>query len=193
MAYPAPTMPTLLELIAASHSQKAAAALQGRAPCDADRGALIEGGRTVLAATKKVPGACVLTSVLYAQALRSLTDLPAYVVAGKLAVGDTIVFGDGACASAATFAASNPSWDGHAWLVLGADMADASIYRTAYSDYAPPLLSRHIRSVHGEGRGLFVQRWATPDDDLTYIPEYVLTEADIERLLSGAAHVLLRD
>jgi hypothetical protein len=84
---------------------------------------------------------------------------------GSRFIGDTRVFGEAARLDGkARFSASNPSWDGHAWVVLGDRLLDPSIFRTAYSRlFSPPALASHVKERAWERRGCWsaqsIRRW----------------------------------
>jgi hypothetical protein len=87
----------------------------------------------------------------------------------------------------ARFSASNPSWDGHAWVVLGDRLLDPSIFRTAYSRFSPPALASHVRKELGKGRGMLVCPIdKTMEVSLRYEPEYVLTQGQVDGNARGA-------
>jgi hypothetical protein len=124
----------LKRLIAASHGPEAAEAWANFTPSKAQLDAVMGAGRWLLDHFPTVPGACVMMSTLLASHLEKLGLPPGYVVAGSLYVvgsrfiGDTRVFGEAARLDGkARFSASNPSWDGHAWVVLGDRLLDPSI------------------------------------------------------------------
>jgi hypothetical protein len=173
-------MPDVAEMIAQSYSAEAAKAFRAFEPSDADFVALKQAGQDLQVVFKLIPGACVVMSALLMLRLKTLTKAPAYLVAGSLAVGATRVFGDGdAVDGTKAFGQSNPSWDGHAWVQFGRFIVDTSIFRTAYSSNSPPLLAKHVRATHGEGRGILIGTYEAlaRDDNLIYEP--VCTENQI--------------
>lgn len=89
------------------------------------------------------------------------------------------------------FGASDLSWDGHCWIVLGKWIADVSICRTAKSGRAPPALARHMRQAFEAKTGLLIQSAeAAAEMGLFYRPRYVLTSDQIDGLARGARAVL---
>jgi hypothetical protein len=91
---------------------------------DDDKKRLMDAGNKVLELFPgRQPGACALMSAAYSWALEKLGAPPGYVVAGSLYVGDTRVFGE-----EQRFPQSDPSWDGHAWVICGDWLADASVF-----------------------------------------------------------------
>lgn len=182
----------LRELIAASFGPDAAEAWTKTTLNDTDKQKLVEAGRQVL---DLMPGrmahACALMSAAYSIALEKLDAPRGYVVAGSLCVGDTRVFGkDGELDWKRCFSRSNPSWDGHSWIVCGDWLADASVFRTADSTGSPPALSRYVEENFGRGRGLMAVKLAAFDGpDLRYVPQYVLTQGEVDALARGALKV----
>ena len=186
-------MPDLLHsLIAASFSLAAADEWRQFEPVQDDCDKLASAGFEVLRAFPgRAPGACALMSAVFSVALENKVTRRGYVVAGSLYVGDTRVFGeDHALDGRARFSQSELSWDGHAWLVFGNLLADVSIFRTADSGKGPPVLSAHIHREFGSGRGLMICR--TDDTgDLRYVPEYVLTQDQVDALFRGARRLIV--
>lgn len=181
----------LLKLVADTYSAEASDDL-GAYSCDAhDRAVIADVGRELLIACRPVPGACVMMNALYLAALRKRTAAPSYMVMGKLVVRGIEVFGPAETPSAALFNQTNLSWPGHAWIVSGSYMADASIFRTAYSNASPPLLKSYVEETFGIGRGMFMQEWIRAEPDFEYVPQYVPTLSEVERLYDGAAALLL--
>jgi hypothetical protein len=132
-----------------------------------------------------------MMNALYFAELRKRTAAPTYMVMGKLLVRGKEVFGPSEVPTAALFDQTSLSWPGHAWIVSGSYMADASIFRTARSEVGPPLLRNYVAETFGIGGGLLMQGWGTYDPDLVYVPQYVPTSAEVERLYRGAAELLL--
>jgi hypothetical protein len=157
-------------------------------PDEADRAAITNVGRDLLAVFPPLPGACALMSSIYACGVRKCMNAPCYVVAGSLYVGDVRVYGDDApIDGAARFNQDAVSWDGHCWLMVGNLIVDASLFRTAYSGKGHPVLATHVRRRFGEGRGLFIGSGSDAlYHGLRYAPEYVLNEGQIEGLARGA-------
>jgi hypothetical protein len=138
------------ELIASSFGADAAerwAALRLKAS-DVDLLAAI--GHEVLRNCRVIPGACTLMSALYSLVLEKKAAPPAFVVAGQLCIGESRIFGEEDEIDGERFSQSNPSWNGHAWIVCGDYLADISMFRTAYSDL--PCLQRTSRGSSGRAR-----------------------------------------
>jgi hypothetical protein len=187
----------ITDLIAASYTPAAVDNYRDFVPTDAELQALEKMGRDVLLCFPPMPGACAVMSAMYAAGLRrTLPDAPIFVVAGTLSVNKSRVFGDDDLSRdwGALFSSSNASWDGHCWLSFGPYIADVSMFRTAYSKYSPLLLARHVRERFGEGRGMMIcKAAATENDGFIYMPQYVLTEAQITALFAGALSLIKKD
>ena len=155
---------------------------------DADIEALGEVGVRVLDAFPSMPGACAAMSAMYAVELDTTACGPVHVVAGDLSVPEGRVFGDGGDEDlSGVFNASDPSWDGHCWIVVGDRIADVSIFRTAKSGKAPPALARHMRQTFERKTGLLIQSArAAAEAGLFYRPRYVLTQNQVDALARGA-------
>jgi hypothetical protein len=180
-------------LIAESYTTAAVGAYRVFVPTDAQLKLLEKIGRDVLVCFPPMPGACILMSAMYAAGLqRELPDVPIHVAAGALSIGQTRVFGDDSVKDwHSVMAKSNPSWEGHSWVVFGEYIADVSIFRTAYSKYSPPLLAQHVIERFGTGRGLMIAKTSTlRGDGFVYTPEYVLREGEITSLFRGALSVI---
>lgn len=149
----------LPDLIARSYDQEAADAYRSYSPSVAELELLKQKASCVLSIFENEPGACVKLSVLCAAAFQQVSDAPIYVVAGSLADGDTYTFGSNDPVDGGTiFSNSDPSWNGHAWIVLGEWMLDISLLRTAYSSNSPPTLTNYVNSKLGGARNPIVCR-----------------------------------
>jgi hypothetical protein len=182
------------KLIAESHGTISAEAYHAFEPSGSDLTDLAEVGRKLLIAFPKLPAACLMMSALYAAGLRAVTKAPVYVVAGSLSIKGERIFGeDSDIDGSVRFSKSNPSWNGHAWLIFGSRLADVSIFRTAYSRESPPRLAAHVLDEFGVGCGLLICKI---DDavksGLSYIPEYVLSDEQAASLARGALSFLSR-
>jgi hypothetical protein len=175
-------------LIKAAHGLAAATAFKQFQPTDADIQALAEVGKEVLQYVPPEPSACALMAAVYALKVCDRLRSPPYVVAGSLSVGDVMIYGGKAPGDPKVpFTESSSSWDGHAWLAVGHLLADVSIFRTAYSEKAHPLLSSHVKATFGEGRGLLVAPFSElPRHGLYYTPQRVLSETEVSALYRGA-------
>jgi hypothetical protein len=175
-------------LIAASFGAQAAYAWAKFEPSQDQLQTLASVGREVLTMFPTMPGACAMMSAVYSLRLEKLGAPAAYVFAGSLFVGDTRVFGDdGSIDWKTRFSASNPSWDGHAWIVHGNLLADISVFRTAYSKFSPPLLTAHVQQEFGKGKGLMICKMEDAvKSGLRYEPLHVLTQDEVDALGRGA-------
>lgn len=176
------------KLIAAQHSWAATKAFKSYEMDEGQQTALIKTATDLLKIFPPLPGACALMSAALAVMLERQMDAPIHVVAGTLAVEGVPVFGDRkGFDGASVFASSDPDWDGHAWVMIGTYIVDISIFRTAYSGRAPARLAKHIDLVFGPGKGLYVDRWQkTSKLGLSYEPHYVLSAAEVTKLMGGA-------
>ncbi|MEK7994689.1 MAG: hypothetical protein AAB403_12870 [Planctomycetota bacterium] len=179
-------------LIAASFGPAAADEWRQFEPKKDDRDKLASAGVEVLKAFPgRTPGACALMSAVFSVVLENKVAQRGYVVAGSLYVGSARVFGeDSTLDGKARFSQSELSWDGHAWLVFGNLLADISIFRTADSGKGQPALAAHVHEVYGRGKGLMI----CPSDDtggLRYVPEYVLTQEQVDALYRGARRLIV--
>jgi len=177
----------LEKLITNTHSSEKAEAYKAFAPTADELRAFKKIGREALEIIAPIAGACAMMSAAYVARVEHVLKLPAYVVAGSLKIRDTYVFGDGrAFDGVKAFSESNSSWDGHAWVMLGPYVADISIFRTAYSENAHPLLAAHVRREFGDNAGLMVVRWSdAPLSGLYYAPQYVLSDQQVTNLFRG--------
>lgn len=179
-------------VLATCRSEEEAARYQAYVASDADLDALKDIGRRVLDVFPSVPGACALMTAMYAVGLDTTGCGPLYFVAGDLSVPEARVFGDGGNGDLSeAFGASDLSWDGHCWIVLGKWIADVSICRTAKSGSAPPALARHMRQTFEAKTGLLIlSAEAAAEEGLFYRPRYVLTQDQVDGLARGAQAVL---
>ena len=87
--------------------------------------------------------------------------VPVFVVAGSLKAGGQWIYGDGQPFDGkAVFGGSNPSWDGHAWVMFGPYVADASLRQTALSSRSHKSLESLVRRDYGGERGLLIVKWS---------------------------------
>jgi hypothetical protein len=181
-------------LITDAHGPDAADAWAKFIVQDEDKRMLEEAGKRVLHLFPgRTPGACTMMSAVYSVVLDALGARPSYVIAGSLYVGDQRVFGeDGPINGRERFSQSDSSWDGHAWIIYGDWLADASIFRTADSKGSPPALAAHVGLQFGSGRGLYAAVYGRAlEDGFRYEPQYVLTTEQAEALARGAHKTLI--
>lgn len=178
------------KLIAATHGKPAAQAHRHYIPSRSDIEQAADIGRGVLAQFDRIAGACTGLSAVYASDLNRVAGLPAYVVAGTLAADGRRVFGDAKPFDGkAVFSASNMSWDGHVWVMIGPYVADISIGWTARFGGPAPLASLVSREM-GPNAGLMIVKWQdAPLSGLNYSPQYVLTNDQVAVLDHSARTV----
>jgi hypothetical protein len=181
-------------LITDTHGAGAAEAWAVLTLDQTQREALCDAGRQVLQHFPPRPGACMLMSAIYAMRLESMKAPPAYVVAGSVYAAGKRVFGeDGPINGKERFSRSDPSWEGHGWIISGNYLADASIFRTAYSPGSPRALAAHVKAEFGTGRGLLVCKIEDAiKSGLRYQPQYVLAQGQVDALFRAARHLQLR-
>ena len=182
----------LRELITASFGTVAADAWSKFTVGNAEKLMLHEAALEVLRAFPgRMPGQCALMSALYSLALEKLDSQRGYVVAGSLYIGDKRVFGqDNELVGKELFSESNLDWDGHAWVVYGDWLADVSVCRTADAG-SPQILSKYIAKELGKGKGLLACRMAAMDPSgIRYVPQYVLTQDQVDAVGRGALAVI---
>lgn len=142
-----------------------------------------------------IPNACALMSATWAALVRDKTEYPVHQVAGGLTVDGVRVYGDDLenREVASVFSESNLDWDGHSWVAFGEYLGDISIFRTAYSDKAPPTLKEAVIRNFGQGKGLVVAKSAKlANIGFDYVPKYVLSDDKIFELFRGARDVAVR-
>jgi hypothetical protein len=182
----------LRELITASFDAAAADAWSKFTVSEADKLVLHEAALKVLDVFPgRMPGQCALMSALYSLALEKLGSQRGYVVAGSLYIGDKRVFGeDKEFDGKKLFSESNLDWDGHAWVVYGDWLADVSVCRTADAG-SPQILARYIAKELGNGKGLLASRMTAMDaSGIRYIPQYVLTQDQVDAVGRGALSMI---
>jgi len=181
--------------IAAQHGWAAAKAFKTYEMDDSDRATLSQCALDLLKVFPPMPGACALMSASLAGTLERRMTAPIQVIAGTLAVDGEPVFGDRKPFDGpAVFAASNPDWDGHVWVMVGPYVVDVSLFRTAYSRHGPARLAKHIDLAFGPNKGLYVDHWKrTGQLGLGYEPQYVLSAEEVTSLIGGAYHVIKSD
>lgn len=183
----------LRPIIVQSHTSAAAEAYCNFVPTKTQKDALTAAGLETLSYFPNIPGACAMMSAVYAAHLQRTTNAPVYVVAGGLVIGQSWIFGVAEPARDwnSAFNESNPSWDGHCWVMLGKYIADISLFRTEYSQYSPPVLSQHVTRKFGTGRGLLTCTLADFQQlGLHYEPQYVLTDSQVIALCRGAKSLI---
>jgi hypothetical protein len=180
------------KLLAGWRTKAEAKAYKAFEPTQEEKQTLAHTGGDVLRHLSPTAGACALMSAAFAERLQQSGLRHVYVVAGSLSVRGQLVFGDRLPFDGQkVFSESNSSWNGHAWIMFGPYVADISIFRTAYSQRSPTLLTTHVRQEFGERRGLLMVRWTdAPKSGLRYSPQYILSDNQVAALTSGASAIL---
>ncbi|KPH61814.1 hypothetical protein [Novosphingobium sp. ST904] len=180
-------------LVAARHGWPEAKAFKAYELADADRMKLAGTAVELLKVFPKTPGgnAAHLTAAFAVQLDRHLAA-PVHVVAGTLAVDGKPVYGDRLPFDGpAVFGDDEPQWNGHLWVMVGPFIADIAIFRAANSSDCPPELARHVHSVFGQDKGLYVDHWRRSRQvGLSYEPQYVLSRDEVTQLMGGAYRLL---
>ena len=182
-------MPTLPALIAATHSPEAATAFASCTLSPAGRSALAEVGIGLMRRFTPVPRACCAMSAVYAAALRSAAEEPAWLVAGKLYADGVRVFGttDACIVEAMPFLRTDLDWDGHMWVAIGDYLADITLLVTGRSPGAADELKALVSREFAPDSRLMIARAADIRSlGLEYCPEYVLTPEEVDALARGA-------
>jgi len=183
-------------LVAAQHGWAAAKAFKAYEMPDVDKARLAACAVEILkvfpkAASEDRAASAWLSAALAVQLERHLSA-PVQVVAGVLSVDGTPVHGrrepvDGP----AVFGAEDLHWSGHVWVMVGPYVADIAIFREAGSANCPAELARHVHSVFGPDKGLYVDHWRrTRRSGLGYEPQYVLSSEEVTRLMGGAYRLI---
>ena len=181
--------PTLPELIAATHSPEAATAFASCKLSRASRSALAVVGLGLMQRFPPVPRTCCAMSAVYAVALRSAVEVPAYLVAGRLYADGVRVFGAAGSGDglAMPFLREDLDWDGHMWLAIGDYMADMTLMVTARAPGAADALTALVaREFAADSRLMIAKAADTGSLGLDYQPEYVLTPEETDALARGA-------
>lgn len=180
------------KLIAATHGQAEARAHRTYAATRSELQQAADIGREVLRYFAPLAGACTGLSAVYAAALKGVGSLPAYVVAGSLSADGRRVFGDGKPLDGrAIFSQSDPSWDGHVWVMIGDYIADISIGWTGRFG-GPAALAAVVSREMGAHASLMIVKWRdAPLSGLSYSPQYVLTDDQVA-VLDHSARIAFR-
>lgn len=189
---PAKDLVHLGKLVAARHGWAEARAFKAYEPDDADRARIAGCAVELLKAFPKAPGTSAFLSGAFAVQLDRHLSAPVHLVAGTLSVDGVAVYEDSrAVDGPAIFAAPEPQWGGHIWAMVGPYVADIAIFRAAYSSDCPPALARHVHSVFGQEKGLYVDHWRRARRvGLGYEPQYVLSRDEVTSLMGGAYRLM---
>lgn len=189
---PAQDIAQLGRLVAARHGWAEAKAFKVYQPGDADRAIMARCAVDLLKVFPKAPGTAALLTGAFAVQLGRHLAAPVHVVAGGLSVDGQPVSGDRPAAGAVDIAAQAGIARGeHAWVMVGAHVLDIAIFRMAYSSNCPPMLARHVHSVFGQDKGLYVDHWRRARQlGLGYTPRRVLGAEEVTTLMGGAYAVM---
>ncbi|WP_420965306.1 hypothetical protein [Bradyrhizobium sp. B120] len=178
-------------LIAASFSPEEAGAYAAYSLSDADRTALAATGTDLLKHFPPIPAACLAMSSLHSVLLEKHVKQKAYVVVGSLFADSVRVFGEDGELDGKRFSQSDPSWDGHGWIVLGDQLADASLFRTARSGKGHPALAALVKREVSPQAGMMICKASdTEKSGLRYEARYVLTQNQVDGLARGAGRLM---
>jgi hypothetical protein len=182
-------MPALPDLIAATWSPEAATAFVACTLSNAGRSALAEVGVDLMQRFPPVPRACCAMSAVYAAALQSAAEEPAYLVAGKLYADGVRVFGKARPfpETHMPFLRTDLDWDGHMWVAIGDYLADISLLVTARSPGASEALGALVaREFAADDRLVIAKAADLHRIGLVYVSEYALTPEEVDALARGA-------
>lgn len=180
---------TLIDLISSSYDDDEARKVESFVPKNSDVQELADAGKAVLIKFPNKAGACALMSAMWTAFVRDTSDHPVHAVAGELYVEGVRVFGSDidSVNSKNGLSGENLDWDGHCWVSFGSLICDVSIFRTAYSREANPLLYSKIISAFGKGRGIMIMEAEQLEGmGFEYRPKYVLTDTEVTGLVKGA-------
>ncbi|WP_159981459.1 MULTISPECIES: hypothetical protein [unclassified Novosphingobium] len=182
------------KLVASTHGWPAARAFKAYELNDADRARIAGCAVDLLKVFPKAPGTSAFLSAAFVVHLERHLSAPVHLVAGTLAVdGEPVYEDDRPSAAANAFKAEELQWQGHMWVMIGGYVADISIFRAAYSSDCPPALARHVHSVFGQDKGLYVDQWRrSRRQGLSYEPQYVLSQDEVTSLMGGAYRLIER-
>lgn len=176
------------KLIAVHHGWAAAKACKACEMDDADRAKLSLAALQILKAFPAQSDDHAALNAAFAVRIEQVLQAPVQLVAGVLTVERQPIFGRQSNPPIKAFPADAAgSFDGHIWMMVGPYIADISIFRMAYSRGGPAELSRHIALIFGPNKGLYVDHWGhTRKMGLGYEPQYVLSSAEVDRLMATA-------
>ncbi|WCT78855.1 hypothetical protein [Novosphingobium humi] len=160
--------------VAASHGWAAAKAFKAYVMNDADRTAISRCAVDLLAIFPTAPDASLMMSAALAVSVERAISAPVHVMRGHLAVEGRPVLGPD-----------------YGWLMVGPYVVDIALFRLSYSAGAPALLAKHIDLAFGPNKALYVDHWSmTRRVGLRYLPEHVLTEAEVTALMGDAFRLI---
>ncbi|MBN2530812.1 MAG: hypothetical protein JXR76_30775 [Deltaproteobacteria bacterium] len=187
-------MSDIKELIATAISFDAARLAQEFEPDAAAMTEIREAALEVLRRFPDIPGACAVMSAIWTAILNDNTQYPIFAVCGDLELEGELIFGGSSPDTTSWDRGvdiTDPSWNGHCWVVFGKFIGDISLFRTAYSSRSPRRLQVWIQNMFGPGKGLFICPNATIEQyGLKYYARRVLSKREIDGLVKGAASYL---
>ncbi|WP_337459399.1 hypothetical protein [Novosphingobium sp. Rr 2-17] len=178
--------------MAATHGWSAAKAFKAYSWGEEDQATIAACAADVLRVFPKQAGTESLLNATLAIQFERRLQKPVHLVAGTLSVDGVPVRGDRMpFDGASVFAAAEPAWPGHLWVMVGPHVVDAAIFRSANSPDCPPALARHVHSVFGSDKALYADQWRRSRRlGLEYEPQYVLSADDVTRLMAAAYRLM---
>lgn len=182
-------------LVAAQHGWAEAKAFKAYEMTDADKARL---AACVVEILKVFPRdaewsasmAAWLSAALAVQLERRLSA-PVHVVTGVLSVEGLPVYGSREGAEEPVVDGEEFRGSGHVWVMVGPFVVDVAMFRAAASARCPAELARHVHSVFGQDKGVYVDHWRrTRQSGLGYEPQYVLSRDEVTRLMGGAYRLI---
>lgn len=164
----------LSKRVAASHGWATAKVFKSYVMSDADRAAISRCAVDLLAIFPAAPDASLMMSAALAVSVERAISAPVHVMRGHLTVEGRPVLGPD-----------------YGWLMVGPYVVDIALFRLAYSADAPALLAKHVDLAFGPNKALYVDHWSmTRRVGLRYLPEHVLTEAEVTALMGDAFRLI---
>lgn len=189
---PAKDLVQLGQRVAATHGWAAAKAFKAYTWTEADKARIAGCAADLLKVFPQQGGSAILLSAALAVQLERHLDAPVHLVAGTLSVDGMPVRGDRRPFDGAqTFGAEPAPWDGHVWVMVGAHVVDVAIFGLARSADCKPELARHVHTMFGPDKGLYADEWRRSRRmGLEYEPQYVLSEEEVNRLMTAAYRLM---
>lgn len=177
------------KLVAQAQGWDEARAFKGFEMTDADRARIAGSAVDLLKVFPRAPGSGAQLAAAFAVQLGRVLDAPIEVVAGTLTVDGVPVLGRRQPVTAADVCADG--FDGHVWVMVGPNIAELALFRRANERDCPPLLARHVHSVFGHDKGLYVDQWRKArKQGLGYEPQCVLGTEAVDALMAGAFRLI---
>jgi hypothetical protein len=177
------------KLVAQAHGWDEARAFKAFEMTDADRARIAGSAVDLLKVFPKAPGSGPQLAAAFAVQLGRVLSAPIQVVAGTLTVDGVPVLGNRQPFSGADVCAEG--FRGHAWVMVGPFIAELALFRRANESDCPPALARHVHSVFGHDKGLYVDQWRKARKmGLGYEPQCVLSGDEVDTLMAGAFRLI---